>query len=242
MDTPPTPSTLPSRLLNGGAFFVLLALAGCSTFYQSMIPENPTRVPETGKPDAIEGTVFSLRQPWRDKAEEDFRPARVWVGWTPEALHIRAQITDDELLTKATADNQRMWELGDVFEMFVMVEGRRDYVELHVTPNNKCLHVRLPGVGGRARPVDEPMSFEEMVVAPVGFDSTVKSEANGWSVSATIPAAVLGLERIEPGMRLRVAFARYDVSPGREPVLSTSASHPVISFHRPDEWSSVVLR
>ena len=72
-----------------------------------------------------------------------------------------------------------------------MVEGRREYVELHVTPNKKRLHVRLSGVGGRARPVDEPLSFEEMLVAPVGFESSVTHEEKGWSVSAKIPAAVL---------------------------------------------------
>ena len=207
-----------------------------------MTDEVPTRIRETAKPNASEGTIFSLRQPWLNKAEEDFRTARVWVGWTADALHVRAILTDDELTIKATADNQRMWELGDVFEMFVMVEGRRDYVELHVTPNNMRLHVRLPGVGERARSVDEPLSFEDMVVTPVGFESSVTREENGWSVSAKIPAAVLGLDRLKPDTRLRVAFARNDAASGREPVLSTTASHPVISFHRPDEWNSVILR
>jgi hypothetical protein len=51
--------------------------------------------------------------------------------------------------------------LGDVFEIFVVMEGMRDYVELHVTPNNKRLHVRLPGVGVRAFRVDEPLSSSE---------------------------------------------------------------------------------
>jgi hypothetical protein len=61
------------------------------------------------------------------------------------------------------------------------------------------------------------------------------------SVSAKIPAGVLGLGRLESDVRLRVAFARYGAAFGREPVLSTTASHPVISFHRPDEWSLVIL-
>jgi hypothetical protein len=207
-----------------------------------MNTDHPARIPETDEPNEKIGSPFSLRQPWRDKVEEDFRPARVSVGWTREALHVQARLTDGELLTKATADNQRMWELGDVFEMFVMVEGRKDYLELHVTPNNKRLHVWLPGVGGKAHPGDVPLPFEEMLVSPVGFSSSAKREEGGWSVSAMIPAAVLGLEQFDPGLRLRLAFARYDAASGRETVLSTTASHPVISFHRPDKWSSVILR
>lgn len=215
---------------------------GCASVPFLMNKTELKDIPQANSPDEATEGKFSLGQPWRNDLESDFRPTRVSMSWTSEALHIRAQITDDEVETKATADNQRMWELGDVFEMFVMVEERKDYVELHVTPNNMRLHVRLPGVGGRARPVDQPLSFEEMVVTPVGFNSTVKREENGWSVSAKIPAAVLGLDRLEPDIRLRVAFARYDAFSGREPVLSTTARHPVISFHRPAEWSSVILR
>ncbi|MEX1119043.1 MAG: carbohydrate-binding family 9-like protein [Terrimicrobiaceae bacterium] len=164
------------------------------------------------------------------------------MSWTPAALHVRAEMEDKEVFTRATEDNQKMWELGDVFEMFLMVDGQSDYIELHVTPNNKRLHLHLPGVGGKARPEDQALSFEKMIVEPVEFSSSAKRLKDGWSVSATIPASVFGLNKLEPGKRLRVAFARYDATSGRPTILSTSASHPVVSFHRPAEWSSVTLR
>lgn len=200
-----------------------------------------TQVTEMSRPDSCDGMVFSLGQPWRWVTEELFRSADVWLGWTTDALHVRAIMNDDEVTTKATKDNQRMWELGDVFEMFVMVEGRSDYGEFHVTPNNKRLHLHLPGVGGRVLPDGKPLSFEEMVVTPVGFSSSVSRNENGWSIAVKIPSDVLLLDHLKPGVRLRVAFARYDAGTGRKPVLSTTARHPVVSFHRPEEWTRVLL-
>jgi len=131
--------------------------------------------------------------------------------------------------------------MGDVFEIFAMVEGRKDYVELHVAPNNRRMHLRLPGVGGRATPDSPPLTFEEMKVTPVGFLSEARKTPFGWRVKASIPAGVLGLPAFAEGQRFRISFCRYDVSSAGEPILSTSAAHPVVAFHRPDEWTQIVL-
>ncbi len=113
-----------------------------------------------------------LGQHWAGHPDPGFRPCSVRVSWIERALHVMADLTDDESFSHATGDNQKMWTLGDVFEMFVQLEGRCDYAELHVTPNNHRLHLALPGVLGRATPDSEPLSFEAMRVHPVGFDSS----------------------------------------------------------------------
>lgn len=218
------------------AFFV-----GCKALPESMNTTKIRKVPQTAVSAPKTGAEFNLAQPWRDALESDFRSARVWMGWNSEVLHVQATLRDDAITTMATADNQKMWELGDVFEIFLMVEGRKDYVEMHVTPNNMKLHLRLPGVGGRAGPDDPPLEYEEMLISPVEFDSMVAHDQNKWTVQATIPASVLGLERFQEGLRLRVAFARYDAAADRKPILSTTASHPIASFHRPDEWTPIQL-
>jgi hypothetical protein len=217
---------------------VTAAITGCASFSPRMQKEK--HIPQT--PGAKgHGRIFSLGQPWNDEVEAGFRPADVRLSWTAEGLFVHAGLEDGEVGSRSTSDNQKMWELGDVFEMFLMVEGRRDYVELHVTPGNQRLHLQLPGVGGEVRPGSQALTFEQMLVEPVGFSSSTRPTKRGWSVSAKVPATVLGLKTLEPGLRLRVAFARYDASPGREPVLSTTASHPVVSFHRPEEWMAVTL-
>jgi len=54
-------------------------------------------------------------------------------------------------------------------------------------------------------------------------------------------AFVFRIASFYSGLALRVSFCRYDAAATGEPVLSTSANHPVIAFHRPHEWTTVTL-
>lgn len=170
--------------------------------------------------------MFLLTQPWAAQPEARFRPGTVRLAWSVDALLVLADLHDDEVRTSATADNQRLWELGDVFEIFLQAEGNDAYTELHVAPNGIRMHLRFP---------------ENLPVTPVGFQASANLTATGWRVEARIPAEVCGLPRFEAGTILRVSFCRYDAGAGAPPVLSTSAAHPAVSFHHPDEWPRVVL-
>ncbi|MFY8217254.1 MAG: hypothetical protein ACOVMP_11715 [Chthoniobacterales bacterium] len=183
-----------------------------------------------------------LSQPWSQEPDADFQPGTVHMAWTPQALNIDANLVDVELITMAKRDNEMLWSLGDTFEMFLKLADEPEIAELHVAPNNTRLHLAMPGPRGRRTPDSSPLQFEEMCVSPVGFTSSVVLTAKGWIVKAMIPPAVLGLNEFERGEHLRVSFSRYDASSGKEPVLSTTASHPVIDFHRPHEWTLVVLK
>jgi hypothetical protein len=57
----------------------------------------------------------------------------------------------------------------------------------------------------------------------------------------SIPASVFHIQSFDPGLALRVSFCRYDAPSVGEPVLSTTADHPAIAFHRPHEWTTVAL-
>lgn len=163
------------------------------------------------------------------------------MGWTSDGLHMRARLPDDEIVTQATSDNERLWQLGDVFEIFLMIQGRTDYVELQVSPNNKRLHLHLPGIRGKIEPAGEAAAFETMLVSPVGFEASVACDANEWRVTVMVPPRVFDLEKFEPGLELRVACARYDAGSTSVPILSTTACHPIIDFHRPEEWTGLRL-
>lgn len=189
---------------------------------------------------SADGRALSLGQPWNAKVEPGFRPAEVQVRWDRDALIVQADLRDDDLRTLATGDNQRMWQLGDVFEMFIQVEGRRDYAELHVTPGGHRLHMKYPDVGGKMAS-GRVLAYEEMLVSPVGFTATAARTPDGWRVDARVPARVLGLDEFQSGQELRLSFSRYDASAEGDPVLSTTAAHPIVAFHRPDEWTRVRL-
>jgi len=220
------------------AGLAIATLAGCAT---SSTRSMKIPIPQSTDATARQGAVFQLRQPWQREPDAALRPSLVRLAWSPKALLVEAEITDDEVTTKATADNQKMWELGDVFEAFLQIEGNRDYVELHVTPNNKRMHLHLPGVGGKASDGAVPVPFEQMLVRHVGFRSTATRTPTGWRVTMSIPASVFRVPVFHPGLALRVSFCRYDAAATGEPVLSTTADHPVIAFHRPHEWTPARL-
>ena len=170
--------------------------------------------------------MFHLAQPWAAQPEARFRPGTVRLAWSGDALLVLADLQDDEVRTAATEDNQRLWELGDVFEIFLQTEGSGAYAELHVAPNGVRMHLRFP---------------ESLPVIPVGFPASANLTAGGWQVEARIPADVCGLPCFEAGRKLRVSFCRYDAGTDSPPVLSTSAAHPEVSFHHPEEWPRIVL-
>lgn len=184
--------------------------------------------------------AFVLSQPWRTEPEPGFLPATVHLSWVPTALLIRAAMDDAHVFTHATADNQRMWELGDVFEIFLMLEGRHDYAELHVTPQNHRMHLHLPGPEGRPPANLKPLPFETML-QPVSFSSEARATPTGWAIAARVPAHALNRKTFRKGDRLRVSFGRYDATPGKSPILSTTAAHLTRAFHRPQDWTPIRL-
>lgn len=196
----------------------------------------------------IPAVVFQLGQAWLPAPEAGFQPAEVRVSWSSETLYISAHLTDDDIVSTATGDNQHLWKLGDVFEVFLQIEGEKDYVELHVEPNNYRMLARYPGPSGS--------SFEDKLISPIPFHSSTSRTDKGWNATMTIPARLLRLDQFREGQKLRISCCRYDVSgnPKRsgiptpqgvvkkqETVLSSSSSHPVPKFHRPEDWRVIVL-
>lgn len=90
-----------------------------------------------GKP-AVE---FCFDQSWLREKDEAFRPGHVALYPRSGGLVVIASLRDEVIYTDATSGNQPMWELGDVFEIFIAVPSQSKYWELHVTPNNYRLQL-----------------------------------------------------------------------------------------------------
>jgi hypothetical protein len=148
--------------------------------------------------------------------EPDFAPATVRLSWQSGHLLIHAELTDHDIHTTATADNQNLWELGDTFEIFCQTTGNPGYHEFHVAPNNHRLQLRFPG---------------QQLLTGDHFTSQTTIEPRQWRIQARIPGAVAGAE-------WRVSFSRYDYTRGRvAPVISSTSLHKEPNFHRHHEWS-----
>jgi hypothetical protein len=175
---------------------------------------------------------IAMGQAWLAAPEPDFLAAEVCVGRQGNSLIVSATMPDLDIFTKATDANQRTWELGDVFEIFLKPEGEEFYRELHITPANTRTQLRFDA---------ESVPGEFL---PDGiFASHVWIESGHWHVLAAIPAAVVnGREEISQGEKWRFSFCRYDAfQDGRQPILSSTSPHPVPKFHRPAEWGVLVF-
>jgi len=188
-------------------------------------------------------TPVPSQQGWLAKPEPDFAPMTVRSGWQAKGLFVFVELTDADISTRATAHHQRLWELGDVFEIFLGLAGQESYLELQVAPNNRRLQLRYPNPEAVAR-ARKLGSAEEFVVRGKTFRSRVwlRAKVAKWFVLAQIPArAACGQARLRPGLEWRFSFSRYDYTRGRmAPVISSTSPHAKADFHCQQEWG--VLR
>jgi hypothetical protein len=195
---------------------------------------------------AFAGTdVCVLRQAWRAQPDPGFLPATVRAGWRGDSLHLLAEIEDAGIFTRATAHNQRMWELGDVIEIFLQPAGAPGYIELHVTPNNFRLQLRFPDTA-TLRAAQAENRFEHLFLPSDAFTSRTwtQPEQQRWWVHAEIPAALVGGAPALAGQeQWRFSFSRYDFVPSDGGViLSSSSYHVRPDFHRREEWGTLLFR
>jgi hypothetical protein len=183
-----------------------------------------------------------LRQAWLARAEEDFTPGTIWVGWRGNMLLVFAELEDADIFTRATAHNQRMWELGDTFEMFLQPADSSGYAEFHVTPNNLRLQLRFPD-SQSVRRAQAANLFDEFLLRGEVFGSRTWVETRKWCIYAEIPAlAICGADKPLEGTHWRFSFSRYDYIRGRrEPIISSTSPHAEPDFHRQQEWGTLQL-
>ena len=185
---------------------------------------------------------YPLQQAWLPEPEPDFLPAVAKLGWRGNSLLIFAQLTDGDIFTRATTHNQRFWELGDTFEMFLRPVGQKSYVEFHVTPTNLRLQLRFADdnciVSARQKG-----AFQEMLVSEPQFQSHawIRTDSARWYALAEIPAgAVVEKPRTLAGSRWMFSLCRYEYVRSRKlPVISSTSAHTVPDFHRQDQWSEL---
>jgi hypothetical protein len=166
----------------------------------------------------------------------------VSVGWRKNSLLVFAELADADIFTRATAHNQRMWELGDTFEIFLQPEDSGNYVEFHITPDNWRLQLCFPDTAALRR-AQAANVFDGFLLPDGVFRSHVwtQPEYRRWFVYAEIPAAsVSGMSESLAESRWRFSFSRYDHIRGRRAqILSSTSPHPVPDFHRREDWGTL---
>jgi hypothetical protein len=216
-----------------------------------MIPASPqttawpvrplrARPAELPMPPAKGTDWLPLRQNWLP-AVEPFRPGWARIFWSPQELVFEWLFLGAPAGNRARRLNEPTWELGDVGEVFVQIEGRTDYGEFHVTPENQRLQLWWPPGGlARLRAGTAPLEHFTMG-ADAGLASTTAVHTDHWAARVSIPVRVLGVASLGPESRLRAAVCRYDCGAGPTEVNSSSAPLSELAFHRPNEWNRLTL-
>jgi len=193
-----------------------------------------------------DATAVESRQAWRTAPESEFRPTRVKVGWKTEALVVYAELEDADIFNPETRFNAPSFQVGDVFEMFQRPCDQAAYYEIHVTPANQKLQLRIPSAQALTAPRAQPGIPAEWFVNQQVIASRVEVNpaAERWVVAVAIPFdLVCEVSRPKPGARWLFSFSRYDYTRGRErPVLSSTSPHTILNFHRQAEWGELQFR
>jgi hypothetical protein len=173
-------------------------------------------------------------QGWQETPSPKLREGAVRVGWNEAGLWVFATMTDDNIVARATGNNQRLWALGDVFEIFVRDLVGEEYFELHTDPSGFWLQLRFASERDFQLLREGKCTLEELLVEEPLFRTKTRVREGGWDVLACVTAV--------RGRSLRASFSRYDYSePEGEPVLSSTSAHREINYHDQPAWIDLRL-
>src|SRR5665213_2440691 len=187
--------------------------------------------------------VLPFQQAWLPETETGFSPGDVRLGWHEHSLMVFAELSDLDIFNKATGSNQRLWELGDVFDMFFKSIETESYVEFQITPHNQRLQLRYPNRNA-AQVARSMRSLDEFLVSDEMFHSLTWIENGRWHIFAQIPAlTVCGSNEPIENTQWHFSFARYDHTRGvKNPVISSTSLHSQPDFHRQHEWDTLIFK
>jgi hypothetical protein len=188
-------------------------------------------------------TPCLFQQTWQKTG--NFSPGVVRAGWRGSSLMIFAELADSDIFNDATEMNQRAWELGDVFEIFLRPEDNESYVEFQITPNNLRLQLRFPDARALAW-ARRSRNIENFLIQTEAIQSLtwIEEQNSRWSIYAAIPsAAVCGSRQNIGNTQWHFSFGRYDYTRGAsEPVISSTSLHAQPDFHRQYEWGVMTFK
>ena len=175
-----------------------------------------------------------LTQSWLPGQEADFRHGNADFSWNNGRLILTADLFDANVLTTATAHGQRLWEHGDVAELFVQKIGEEGYREYQVAPNGFTLALTYPDLSGVAALRSGERQIEDFFCGDP-FEARGELTATGWMAHFSIPLDSF------PGGKFRVSCCCYDAAAGRATIISSTSPHPVCDFHRPQDWREIIF-
>jgi hypothetical protein len=188
--------------------------------------------------------AVALRQYWESPAAFPKEPALARVGWNTFGLCAYVELTDSDIFTRATADNQKFWELGDTCEFFIKPGVNQPmYWEIHVSPNNLKLDLQIPDrdiMQQQGIPTWEELIRSDSHCQKLG---RILPGATSWTAELWVPWSAFGMTGCPgPGAEWNFAVSRYNYTTGvTDPEYSSSAFLTKLSYHRHEEFHRLVF-
>jgi len=189
------------------------------------------------EPSYVPGTIL----PFASYKNPDAEPAergRAVLNVEDNAFHVSAVLEDSDIFNTAKQNNEKTWTTGDVLEFFIQPAGRKDYYELHVTPEQITLQLHIP-VTERSRKIE----FEDCI-CDIGIIGKVRKDvpANRWTAEMIVPFSGIGVTGTElDGSRFAICRYNYNKK-WEEPEISSTRFFPKGTFHCPPEWHVLVYQ
>jgi hypothetical protein len=165
--------------------------------------------------------------------------ARLYAG--EDGFYVVALLADRVIGNTATGFNESTWQSGDALEIFIQTDNDT-YYEFHITPENRHLFLAWSPTLFQAVCSKEATLEDAMIDDPHFLQSKtdVRPSENLWIVHASIPYASIDFDPSAKHRNLKVAFARYDTTPGsKDEVLSATAPFPKPCYHQRDAWHPI---
>lgn len=182
-----------------------------------------------------------LGQFWHGTEAMPTEGASAYIGANRDGLCFYVKLEDSDIFSTATADNQRMWTLGDTLEVFVKPGTERtDYWEVHVTPNDFLMDIHIPD---RAKFTGGEITWDEVVAPSSKSTKSVAVGAGGWAVELCMPWSAFNVEGVPAaGTIWLFAVCRYNYNGDlNDPEHSSTAAFTEPGFHRYEEYTCLVF-
>ena len=250
------------------AFYAALLLAGCQTLPQGSSVKAPRQIEverATG-PIMLDGRLdeadWARAKPipfrlaaipaWRKRIGEVEGKGSVRMLHDDQNLYLAFEFEDADVVDLSKGDDQELYTLGDVAEIFLKPVDETWYWELHVTPKGHVSAYWFPGRGRLGLPMSEAKShvsprFIRVATRTQGTVNNWRDRDKGWRAEVAIPWAKLdryGPPK-DPHSRWTILLARYNYSRYRVkatgPELSTASTLAEPNFHLVDEYPRIHL-
>ena len=185
--------------------------------------------------------LLPLCQYWNGADALPVEKGTACVGAGRDGLCFYVCFIDSDIISHATANNQKLWTLGDVAEFFVKPgSNRSDYWEIHVTPNNFIMDIHIPN---RDLFMRDKITWGEVILSHSDTRRRVQTLEDRWTVEVCIPWKAFGLRNPpDAGTAWSFAVCRYNCNGGLDnPENSSSAHFTELSFHRWEEFTELVF-